>query len=222
MGNKYYIGTVTDLESLQHFGIKGQKWGVRRFQNPDGTLTEEGKKYYGQRTLSDVTKEYNRKLNVAKVKRSIGIGSTAFYPMGTVAAGITGNPAVAIAGMTGGALLATAGISMSDKAVKEFEEYAKKPAAKTNEILIKKGDTFVRTSLKQSEDPNNRIYVTYSKSKTSRKEYETTWGTILRRFAGDPDAKVYQNTYKADVDIVAPSLEKRKQAAEAIVNANKK
>ena len=53
-------------------------------------------------------------------------------------------------------------------------------------------------------------------------EYETTWGTILRRFAGDPDAKVYQNTYKADVDIVAPSLEKRKQAAEAIVNANKK
>lgn len=29
---------------LVHHGIKGQKWGVRRFQNPDGTLTEEGKR----------------------------------------------------------------------------------------------------------------------------------------------------------------------------------
>ena len=32
---------------LQHAGIKGMKWGIRRFQNPDGTLTAEGKKRYG-------------------------------------------------------------------------------------------------------------------------------------------------------------------------------
>ena len=29
---------------IQHHGIKGQKWGVRRFQNKDGTLTTAGKK----------------------------------------------------------------------------------------------------------------------------------------------------------------------------------
>lgn len=29
---------------LMHHGIKGQKWGVRRFQNPDGTRTAAGKK----------------------------------------------------------------------------------------------------------------------------------------------------------------------------------
>ena len=34
-------------EHLSHHGIKGQKWGVRRFQNPDGTLTAEGRKHYG-------------------------------------------------------------------------------------------------------------------------------------------------------------------------------
>lgn len=31
---------------LYHHGIKGQKWGIRRFQNPDGTLTAAGKKRY--------------------------------------------------------------------------------------------------------------------------------------------------------------------------------
>lgn len=31
---------------LQHHGILGQKWGIRRYQNDDGTLTEAGKKHY--------------------------------------------------------------------------------------------------------------------------------------------------------------------------------
>ena len=31
---------------LMHYGVLGQKWGVRRYQNPDGTLTPEGKQKY--------------------------------------------------------------------------------------------------------------------------------------------------------------------------------
>lgn len=34
---------------LMHHGIKGQRWGVRRFQNADGTLTAKGQKRYGDK-----------------------------------------------------------------------------------------------------------------------------------------------------------------------------
>lgn len=35
-----------DLDTIEHSGVKGQKWGVRNYQNPDGTLTEAGKERY--------------------------------------------------------------------------------------------------------------------------------------------------------------------------------
>lgn len=35
-----------EIDHLSHYGIAGQKWGVRRFQNEDGTLTEEGRDRY--------------------------------------------------------------------------------------------------------------------------------------------------------------------------------
>ena len=38
---------------LAHHGIKGQKWGVRRFQNKDGTLTPEGMKRYRELVTPD-------------------------------------------------------------------------------------------------------------------------------------------------------------------------
>ena len=36
------------MSELRHHGIKGQKWGVRRFQNADGSLTSAGRKRYGE------------------------------------------------------------------------------------------------------------------------------------------------------------------------------
>lgn len=38
------------MNELYHHGIQGQKWGIRRFQNEDGTLTPEGKLRYSEQT----------------------------------------------------------------------------------------------------------------------------------------------------------------------------
>lgn len=36
------------MNHLQHHGIKGQRWGVRRYQNADGSLTAAGRARYKQ------------------------------------------------------------------------------------------------------------------------------------------------------------------------------
>lgn len=43
-----------DNRELTHWGIKGMKWGIRRYQNKDGSLTPAGKKRYGDSTENDV------------------------------------------------------------------------------------------------------------------------------------------------------------------------
>ena len=48
MPNTNYVltsyGNFIDEAELYHWGIKGMKWGVRRYQNEDGTLTPAGRK----------------------------------------------------------------------------------------------------------------------------------------------------------------------------------
>lgn len=77
-----------EMHALYHHGIKGQKWGIRRFQNDDGTLTDEGRARYGVdatgrmsergRLLydSDRQREETRKSNKVK-KIVIGVSAAA-------------------------------------------------------------------------------------------------------------------------------------------------
>lgn len=53
---KYYAVERTG-PYLAHHGILGQKWGIRRYQNKDGSLTSAGKKRYRDMSMDDFDKE---------------------------------------------------------------------------------------------------------------------------------------------------------------------
>lgn len=97
---------------LYHYGIRGMKWGVRRYQNKDGSLTDAGKKKYSSwsddaKTADSIKKkrvsemsnaelkkvnervrleqEYSR-LNPNVIKKGLAVAAATAGALGTVAA----------------------------------------------------------------------------------------------------------------------------------------
>lgn len=73
---------------LAHHGIKGQRWGVRRYQNEDGTLTEAGRKKYSKKARKAELKGkihegraagHERAGSVLKYLGGASAGTTAYF-----------------------------------------------------------------------------------------------------------------------------------------------
>ena len=74
---------------LKHHGILGQKWGVRRYQNSDGSLTSEGKKRYsnqsGSKEKFHLTDNQKTALKIGVAVAGTALAAYGAYHISTVA-----------------------------------------------------------------------------------------------------------------------------------------
>lgn len=59
------VYAITPEGELLHWGVKGMKWGIRRYQNEDGTYTDLGKRRYNKEADAG---EYYEKSNVSNAR----------------------------------------------------------------------------------------------------------------------------------------------------------
>ena len=119
--NDYLAYRTKYSNELYHYGVKGQKWGIRRYQNPNGTLTEEGKIRYGvdpktgklsdegkKLLRQDIDDQRKRKVNILG---SLGIGAATASAVATGIALAEGMMSTKLAISTISSAAVTAGVS---------------------------------------------------------------------------------------------------------------
>lgn len=168
---------------IAHHGIKGMRWGVRRYQNPDGTLTPEGIKRYGVYSGSRFTqnvREAGRRSAKASAKASfkgnlkrsagytalgtaIGIASVGSCPIGAI-------PAVGL--VAGSAFVADMATNTAIGAL-FGRHYGRKYARQQDAEIrnkVKNGESFVLEELTSTSTAKTTWYGTKISTATSLKK----------------------------------------------------
>lgn len=147
------------MSELYHYGIKGQKWGVRRYQNEDGTYTDEGKawrqkqqerinKYsHGTNNFRSAKREVARRAGVRNLK-IMGGSLAGGVATGATIGGILGGPGGAAMGAAtgwGAGVAVAMGATVvntfkTQKILNEMQDYAESSKNYADKIIGQTGD----------------------------------------------------------------------------------
>lgn len=153
-----YLDKPDPQTFIAHHGIKGQKWGVRRFQNADGSLTKAGKERYNEQNSSDSSDNHeNQKFHLTEKQKKYC-------------------KTVAIA--TGAALVAYAGFKLADSGeLNRLCEKAKELSLGADYKSFSRNDSFTgEMSVSQVKERFlNRINPMLFVPRFTKKEYKEAW-----------------------------------------------
>lgn len=174
-------------DELYHYGIKGQKWGIRRFQKKDGTRTNEGKERY-------------KKENTIFTKRNVAIG-----------AAVVATSLVAIGCMKYSSSLK----KLTTNAAKEISDKTIHLDSLSNsDRILKKGTKFQRISSRSFEDyaeSGKQIYASFDKKDNAKYLHDMPNKIKQWRDSGiikDGSSEVYKHTMTMNKDVKVASPRK--------------
>ena len=195
-------------DELRHHGIKGQRWGVRRFQEEDGSLTPAGKERYADDLDSNKKQIQNEKQdtknNTIFTKRNIAIGATA---------------AVAALAVIGYMRYKKNSNAVRSKPM-EIIAGKKIDVEKLSDVdnVIKKGTKFQRISSRSFEDyaeSGKTIYASFDKKDNRIYAEDMVKNIQSWRSSGiiqDNDTNVYKHTMTMNKDVKVASPKKVAEA----------
>ena len=198
------MNMLISSDELRHHGIKGQRWGVRRFQEEDGSLTPAGKERYDDNKKQIQNEEQDTKKNTIFTKRNIAIGATA---------------AVAALAVIGYMRYKKNSNAVRSKPM-EIVAGKKIDVDKLSDVdrVIKKGTKFQRISSRSFEDyveSGKTIYASFEKKDNRIYAEDMVKNIQSWRSSGiiqDNDTKVYKHIMSMNKDVKVASPKKVAEA----------
>lgn len=172
---------------LYHHGILGQKWGVRRFQNEDGTLTAAGKRRYETKEQRKIDKE--KKQLVKKIKRDF---RKDIYDPSYIQKAMDENPKI------------KRDVEEYSSLKKKYDEHVNKQAREVEKASSRYRDEIDKIMKELGyNDPNDRSYE-FAKWEIAE-DYVKTHDELYKTFLKEWDkmgAEVYKKGEKVCADIL--------------------
>lgn len=221
----YQPSLQTNTDFIEHHGILGQRWGVRRFQNKDGSLKPAGKKRYDS---GEEGEERDKGLGPGAQKKSNG--NNALKAAGIVGAGVIAGSSIMAAKNALGKSTPSAK-NMTDKELLEANKRAalERTYNKNNDIKTSPADVANMASeglagaqkyLKAGKEPDNPNANRYNTRQTmSQKEMDRMSDKELQQLVNRLNLETQYSRLTADPperDKVEVGLEKATAALTVI------